>query len=160
MSEAANDNAKGRRGYYPRPTVLQRMRKYQVAPDGCWEWQGSRDESGYGLIAIGGRTRRAHRVSFEIHRCVAIGSEHHVLHSCNNRRCMNPEHLRTGTHQENMADMVRDNRFAAKLTPDDIRQIRMRREAGQYLREIAVDYDVAVSTVCQATRGYHWRHVA
>lgn len=76
---------------------------------GCHEWMGGRDKDGYGILNWEDKMLRAHRVSYELHKG-AIPEGHSVMHSCDNPCCINPEHLTTGTHSENMADMVRKGR--------------------------------------------------
>jgi len=72
----------------------------------CWHWQGSLDRHGYGQFKTVAHTSplRAHRIAYEVSKGeIPIGL--HVLHSCNNPSCCNPDHLRLGTHADNMADM-------------------------------------------------------
>lgn len=75
---------------------------------GCWVWIGSgRDR--YGSINFQGKTQPAHRVVWKIlNGEIPAGME--LLHSCDIGFCVNPGHLRIGTHKENMADMVRRGR--------------------------------------------------
>lgn len=71
----------------------------------CWEWTGSHDRLGYGFVSISGKRRSSHRVSWELSNgCLKPGM--HVLHACDNRRCVRPSHLFLGTHRDNMRDMV------------------------------------------------------
>lgn len=89
---------------------------WTVTEDGCWEWNGTRNESGYGLFshsASGYTNARAHRVSYELTHG-SLSTDDFVLHSCDNPPCVNPEHLRTGDHDANMAD-VADRRRSAHL---------------------------------------------
>ena len=66
----------------------------------CWNWTGSGRER-YGTIRINGKTLSAHRVSY----CLFVGpipKNLMILHSCDNKSCVNPNHLSVGTHEENM----------------------------------------------------------
>lgn len=70
---------------------------------GCWVWQRSKHKNGYGWLKVFGKVVSAHRYSYEIHKGkIPEGME--ILHSCDNKRCINPGHLRVGTHKENMAE--------------------------------------------------------
>lgn len=77
--------------------------------DGCWPWLGGCDKGGYGSIKTrSGQTLRAHRVAWT----VAYGDpgDLHVLHRCDNKPCVRPDHLFLGTHQDNIADLVAKRR--------------------------------------------------
>ena len=58
---------------------------------GCWEWQGSRDVTGYGIVRLDGRLRKAHRVAW------LLTYGHHprarLRHACRNPACVRPDHL-------------------------------------------------------------------
>jgi hypothetical protein len=72
----------------------------------CWYWIGSRDSGGYGIIG----PRKAHRESYELfHGKIPIGM--HVLHKCDIRSCINPDHLFLGTQLDNMRDCKRKGRI-------------------------------------------------
>lgn len=74
----------------------------------CWRWNGASDQDGYGMFwTEKGRCTRAHRFAMELHLGRRIRGGMCVLHSCNNKGCCNPAHLREGTHQENMQDILR-----------------------------------------------------
>lgn len=78
----------------------------------CWLWTASLTTRGYGQFQVGTlkspKIRQAHRVSYEIYKG-QIPEGHHILHSCDNRICVNPEHLRTGTNLDNVRDRVMRN---------------------------------------------------
>lgn len=78
--------------------------------DKCWFWRGASDgkPNGYGKLTIRHVAHTAHRVSWVIHNGdIPKGEGYHgvcVLHKCDNRNCINPEHLFLGSQQENMRD--------------------------------------------------------
>ena len=67
---------------------------------GCWHWLGSINDSGYGVLGVGRRIVRAHRLSWEIH-CGSIPDGMQVDHICRNRECINPDHLRLASPKQN-----------------------------------------------------------
>ena len=72
----------------------------------CWVWQGGKNNINYGMIRDGNKMRTVHRVSYEEHSLTKIPPGMSIMHSCDNTLCANPAHLRVGTHQQNMRDMV------------------------------------------------------
>ena len=80
--------------------------------DECWEWQGLKNAYGYGVITASGRQGKmwfAHRYSWVLHNGpIPENASYHgsvIRHSCDNRSCVNPEHLLLGTQKDNVADM-------------------------------------------------------
>ena len=87
----------------PRPTTFERFNAKVVtdAETGCWRWTGVRTHDGYGTLFEG----YAHRVSYELFvGPIPEGLE--VDHLCNNRCCVNPEHLEPVTREENIRRQV------------------------------------------------------
>lgn len=86
------------------PPFLRFLKGYTVSPDtGCWLWEGSKHQNGYGWIKAFGNVVLVHRFSYELHKGpIPAGLE--ILHSCDVKHCVNPDHLRAGTHAENMAE--------------------------------------------------------
>ena len=132
---------------------------------GCWEWNGSRAKrGGYGQISGRGTVLKTHRLSHELH-IGPIPEGHFVLHSCDNPPCVNPAHLRSGTPEENTADMWSRGRgfhmsasgeFAspAKLTWDQVLEIRSSPETGVAL---AKRFGVTKSAISSIRTGKTWK---
>jgi hypothetical protein len=97
---------------------------------GCWLWiKYVHPRWGYGRFTIDGEQTGAHRASLILHG-IAIPPGMSVLHHCDVPACVNPAHLFTGTHQDNMADLKRKHRGTSRLSADDVRAIRARYAAG------------------------------
>lgn len=124
----------------------------------CWEWQGRRNQKGYGRFDDG---IPAHRWAYEcFHGPIPDGKM--ILHSCDNPSCVNPKHLRPGTHMENMQDAVDRNRFFrrekchnAKVTAEIADYIR-RNPDKLKLKELAAKFGIANSTASYIRSGKTW----
>ncbi len=130
---------------------------------GCWNWSGIIID-GYGYLSVGSQARRANRLSWKLH-FGSIPDHLCVLHRCDNRRCVNPEHLFLGTPADNAADMVRKGRsltgaknHKAKLNPKQVALIRMLYGTGKHLqRELATNFGVSQRSISCIVRGETWQ---
>lgn len=79
------------------------MARYEIHPKtGCWVWLGGVNDRGYGLVKIGGKHRKAHVVMWEMRNGpITPGCELH--HDCENKRCVNPDHLKMLTKAQHRA---------------------------------------------------------
>ena len=93
-------------------TLLERLLNKVIVNDvtDCWEWQGGKNNIGYGLIRDEKRMRTAHRVSYEEHNNIQIPKNLVTMHSCDNPCCVNPSHLSLGTRSDNTRDMINKGR--------------------------------------------------
>ena len=139
--------------------------KWTLASSGCWEWGGTLERSGYGRAWREGRNQLAHRVSLKI-RGVDVPNSVVVMHHCDNRKCVNPNHLKISTQSENMLDASRKGRLYrvsgaqhpnAKLTEEKVAQMRQLRAVGVSWARIATAFGVAASTARNAILGVNWR---
>lgn len=89
-------------------------------PRTCWEWQASLID-GYGGFWYKGKTFRSNRFAYLMFNG-ELEKGKDVLHSCNNRKCCNPNHLRLGTNQENVNDKMRAGRQAKGLMMPNARK--------------------------------------
>lgn len=79
--------------------------------NGCWEWTGNIETRGYGIVNFKYKKYKAHRVSYEIfNEKIPSGNCYkdkiNILHKCDNRKCVNPDHLFLGTFMDNHRDMI------------------------------------------------------
>jgi hypothetical protein len=79
-----------------------------IGDNDCLIWTRRKNSNGYGNITANGNHYRTHRWLYEFYNSVKLRRDEHVLHSCRNRACANMEHLRVGTHAENMRDKIKD----------------------------------------------------
>ena len=136
--------------------------KIYYGPDGCWYWLGRLNDSGYGKINIGNRkVTTAHRIAMKLYKGVDPGKLC-VLHSCDNPACVNPEHLRVGTHKENMDDRTErgtlkgETHGRAKLTNKEVLEIRASLEKDEIL---AHRYKCGQGTISKIRNRHSWRHI-
>ncbi len=104
-----------------------------LGPNGdCWEWTGIHKNTKYGKFSIGPKDVLAHRASYEIHKGL-IPEGLCICHTCDNTKCVNPDHLWAGTLKENSSDMVRKKRhIRSKLSDADIELLCRLKETNLY----------------------------
>lgn len=129
----------------------------------CWLWTGGDNGRGYGMFAPFSAIRvPAHKFAWIASRGeVPPGLE--VCHKCDVTRCVNPDHLFLGTHQDNHLDSVRKGRKRAwglqKLNAQQVREIRARVAAGELQYRVAREFGVAKNTVSGIVRRQSWAHL-
>jgi len=153
---------RGRRAWADR-TRADRFWAQVSKTDGCWVWNGGLNNSGYGTLTFNGQTELAHRAAWLLTSSEPITDC--VLHHCDNRRCVRPEHLFLGSRADNNADKMQKGRHRSlhgeqnrnsKLTQsqiDDIRRLR-----GTYLqRELAMIFGTSQVNISNILRGKTWK---
>lgn len=130
----------------------------------CWEWQGCLIHNGYGYVNINYQTWLAHRFAWFL--CYGYQSNKFLLHSCDNRKCVNPDHLREGDFLANAQDRVERDRSAkgekhgrAKLKEAEVIAIRSLYKKGSTFRQLSDIYKVAISTIKDVCYGRNWKYL-
>lgn len=148
--------------------------------DGCWLWLAGLNSYGYGQFWLNGKNDLAHRVSMS-GSGVDIPAGMSVLHSCDNRRCVRPDHLFIGSQATNMADMKDKGRAAsgrnhgsyvspdnfprgekvwtAKLTAEDVIRIREMFSAGVSYLDISHKFKIDRRHTWGIVNRRSWKHV-
>lgn len=135
--------------------------------DTCWNWKSGTQSKGYGSFGIGnGKTDLAHRVAFELENGESPGGLC-VMHSCDNRLCCNPNHLKLGTIADNNRDMVEKGRQASglnngrsKLTLNNVVSMRSDYRAKlKNIKDLSEEYDVHYNTARNAIHGTTWKNL-
>jgi hypothetical protein len=142
--------------------IIRFNQKYIVNVEtGCWEWQDSLSTFGYGRLSQNGKSIKAHRFAYEYYYG-SINEGYFICHSCNNRRCVNPKHLRQDTQKSNMIDMVLSNNGKHQLLSLD-EVIEIKKALKYYYRgqckDLAHFYKVSEKTISLIKTGKTWSHV-
>lgn len=154
------------------PAVLARFwSKINVPnPDGCMTWQGKIQRNGYGQFCL--PRNRAPQLWVSAHRAALLlavglppGVDMESAHSCRNRGCVAPAHLRWATTASNAADRIADGtqtRFPgethprARLTESQVNQIRLEYGSGRSQRDLSHRYGVSQTAISNIITGKRW----
>jgi HNH endonuclease len=142
------------------------LQKCEPEPNsGCWLWTAGCDTAGYGHMNYKARLTRASRLSWIAFRG-PIPDRMWVLHRCDVRCCVNPDHLFLGDAKTNAADMARKQRAAwgersarSKIRASDAVEIRSLAAAGQALVSIARQFGLAANSVSLIVSRKRWPYV-
>jgi hypothetical protein len=154
----------------PRPLAERFWPKVIKTSDGgCWLWTAATNQRGYGVINLGPRgsgIALAHRVAWQLCGYPAISDGLFLCHKCDQPACVNPDHLFTGTHNENMADMMRkgrsvrgEDRADAKLSAADVREVFALSKRGVSQYRIADQFGVCQPHISRVLSGQVWSHM-
>lgn len=144
---------------------VERFWTYIKKTPSCWIWSSISQGHRYGVISIEKKRWRAHRASYLLHYG-SFDENLHVLHKCDDPRCVNPEHLFLGSHQENMKDRNFKKRYAclvgekngqAKLTAADV--IYIRSKPGIPIKKLAQTLNVSIGCIEDIIYNRSWKHI-
>ena len=115
----------------PKSNPTTRFFSKVLITDDCWLWQGGMDADGYGLFQLDGKQWRAHRYSQHIHNGLDNALPV-VMHTCDNPRCVNPNHLVNGTVQQNSLDKISKGRHKGWTFPNHWKKGKKKQSDGSW----------------------------
>lgn len=127
--------------------------KNVIKKEGCWGWIGNITPKGYARIATKFEKEcLGHRISYIIHKG-KIPDGLNILHSCHNPTCTNPDHLRIGTHKENMKDKCDAFRQHFKVSKQKVIAIKIILKEDKFsLDEISKMFNTSMNCVIAIKR--------
>jgi predicted XRE-type DNA-binding protein len=145
----------------PRISELERFMSHVHKDDsGCWIWSAYCMKNGYGLFRNLKKHDLAHRVAYRLFNGLLDNRD--VMHKCDVRNCVNPEHLSLGTRLENMQDAKAKGRVCfgerhgrSKLTNE---QVDLIKKSDKFQKEIALEFGISQSHVSCLKRGSKWQN--
>ncbi len=150
--------------------LLDRFFEKVEKTEKCWLWTASKNTSGYGNFGDGTPQNKlllVHRFSWQIHKG-EIPNNLWVLHKCDVRHCVNPDHLYLGTLKNNIKDMmdrkrnrvpIGEEHYLTKLKTHDVKIIRQLFGLGLKRKEIAKLYKISLKNVRDVIARKTWNHV-
>ena len=140
--------------------------KWVEDENGCWLWTGHIDSKGYGRFAGMDGEFRAHRISYGLHNG-EIPDSGWILHKCDVRNCVNPEHLFLGDNDANMQDKCEKERqtrgvcvHTAVLTEESVIKIRKLYVVGDTtIKNLAQQFGVSQTAVQNVVSYTSWKHL-
>lgn len=151
--------------------------------DACWNWEGPKDTGGYGSFSKNGRNYTSNRIAYFLYY-KKDPAELHVLHTCDNRSCVNPKHLFLGTNYDNVLDKISKGRQGratgelsgpkkyperypkgskihnSKLTEEIVKEMRsIYDEGGVSTYQLAEKYNVSQPLIWYAVKRKTWKHI-
>lgn len=136
----------------------------------CWIWTACKHWRGYGFFGYKGKNKFAHRISYEL-AYGPIPEGIIVCHHCDTPSCVRPSHLFKGTSKDNTQDMLHkgrgpwhlrrgENHPRAKFTNEQVREIRLKHQSGEFPCDIAREFGAPRTTINNIIHGYAWKYTS
>lgn len=145
---------------------ISRKISFTINENGCFEVDSHAPyTTGYFVAKINGVRKQLHRHVYE--ECFGdIPEGMFICHKCDNKKCINPEHLEVGTHEKNVQDAVDRGLYRigeshpnSKLTESEVVSIKIMLSSGMKNIDIAKVTNAHKDTVSDIKRGKAWKHV-
>lgn len=152
-----DENYKYHENEYKKKRIEKNIKKNGL---GCWEWQKRINFLGYGQIKSEKKTELAHRVSYKVF-IGEIPENKCVLHTCDNRKCVNPEHLWVGDDIDNAKDRMekgRNNHYKKRLDKEDVKKIR-KAYPQMSMTKLAKKYERNLSCIWCILTNKTWKNI-
>lgn len=142
------------------------LKRCQPKPNGCIEWSNPTHKDGYGYFKFEGKNRIAHRMAWFLR--YGEWPKGRLLHSCDNPPCVNVEHLREGSQQDNVREMFEKNRHLLstskcrkrkRLTIEQVLEIRRLAAEGWSVTKLAKAYNLSRSSMSLVVNRKSWAWV-
>ncbi len=159
-------------GHHRRRNFLERFweKVLRKNKDECWEWQASLNSTtGYGQINRNGNIRSAHATAYEL-AYGKVPDGMYVCHTCDNHKCVNPNHLFAGTPHQNTQDMMQKGRHRIvpnfgerngnnKLTEKDVLELREMVASGFRIKDAAAHFGISDDQASKIVNRKVWKHI-
>ncbi len=143
--------------------------KVNIVEGKCWEWSASKFSNGYGQFFDGNNKIGAHRFSYKLANG-DFDTKLLVCHSCDNRSCVNPQHLFLGTHEDNSKDMYLKNRQnnakqkgslngRAVVTEQEVLSMRKLYKKGMFISDIAKAFTMSETQTSRIVKNQSWSYL-
>lgn len=137
----------------PKSDPIKRfLAKVVKVENGCHEWTSTLNRGGYGKFYFEGKQAVAHRAAYEL--LVGPTGDKWVLHKCDNRKCVNPDHLFLGDRIDNIQDMDAKSRRGSicKVTAEQVKEIRQMLDDRYSQQYIADKFSISQGAVSRIKR--------
>lgn len=130
---------------------------------GCWLWLGHVKRDGYGQIRYEGKQTRAHIASYKMYKGPTNGL--FVCHKCDQRSCVNPDHLFLGTPSDNTQDCIKKGRFNRPKGENHVNAILTKEIVLEIVNStcrrkiMAMKYNISEAYVSSLRKKRKWKHL-